>query len=162
MRRPPPRPAPCSPAALLGPDNCTEPKLFPRPCSQDVYIRVIGSIKDFGNRRHLAATQVRAITDHNEIFFHLLESQYVHLVMRRGKPVSPFSICSLATLCPRVCLLTDTFGRRFQRDNSSVALGGGIAGGNAGDYAAGGGGGGGGGQFNDLVPYVQRPDLLSG
>lgn len=54
-----------------------------------MYIRVIGTIKDFGNRRHLAASQVRPISDHNEIFFHLLEAQYVHLLLRRGKPVRP-------------------------------------------------------------------------
>lgn len=63
--------------------------------SQDVYVRVIGTIKDFGNRRHLAASQVRPITDHNEIFFHLLEAQYVHLLLRRGKPVRPSLLRSL-------------------------------------------------------------------
>ena len=55
---------------------------------QDMYVRVIGTIKTFSNKRHLAATHIRKIEDKNEVFYHLLECQYVSLVMRRGKIVS--------------------------------------------------------------------------
>lgn len=53
-----------------------------------MYVRVVGTVKTFSNKRHLAATHIRPIKDHNEVFYHLLECQYVSLVMKKGKLVS--------------------------------------------------------------------------
>lgn len=53
-----------------------------------MYVRIVGTVKTFSNKRHLAATHIRQITDHNEVFYHLLECQYISLVMKKGKLVS--------------------------------------------------------------------------
>lgn len=53
-----------------------------------MYIRVIGTLKTFANKRHIAASQILPITDLNEVFYHFLEAQYVSLLMRKGKIVS--------------------------------------------------------------------------
>ena len=42
----------------------------------------MGSIKVFGGKKHVAATHIRLITDHNEIFNHLLKAVYVTLSLR--------------------------------------------------------------------------------
>lgn len=63
---------------------------------QDTYIRVIGTIKSFANKRHLAITGFRPITDSNEIFYHLMEAQLVSLTMKRGKPEVRFETLSLS------------------------------------------------------------------
>ncbi|CDZ98517.1 Single-stranded DNA-binding replication protein A (RPA), medium (30 kD) subunit [Phaffia rhodozyma] len=55
---------------------------------QDIYVRAIGTIKVFANKRHFAAQSIRPVTDHNEVFYHLLECQLVSLQLRRGKPGS--------------------------------------------------------------------------
>ncbi|WVQ96494.1 hypothetical protein IAU59_003599 [Kwoniella sp. CBS 9459] len=49
---------------------------------QDHYVGIMGSIKMFGGKRHVSATHIRRITDHNEVYHHLLKSLYVSLSMR--------------------------------------------------------------------------------
>ncbi|KAK9894142.1 replication protein A, subunit RPA32 [Cystobasidium minutum MCA 4210] len=53
---------------------------------QGVYVRVMGDLKSFNNRRSVNATSIKAITDFNEIQYHLLETVYVHLYHTRGPP----------------------------------------------------------------------------
>ena len=60
-----------------------------------MYVRVVGTVKTFSNKRHLAATHIRAIEDKNEVHYHLLECQYVSLVMRKGKLVRFVTITHL-------------------------------------------------------------------
>jgi replication factor A2 len=55
-------------------------------CSQGVYVRVIGSLKSFNNKRSVNAQVLRKVEDFNEIQYHLLEAVYVHLYHTRGPP----------------------------------------------------------------------------
>ncbi|KAL7415051.1 hypothetical protein BDY24DRAFT_383552 [Mrakia frigida] len=97
--------------------------------TQDMYVRVVGTVKTFSNKRHLAATHIRPIKDHNEVFYHLLECQYVSLVMKKGK---------------------------LGEGGAQAQGGGGGAGANMNDYSGGGGGGGGGGIYADLTPIHRK------
>jgi replication factor A2 len=42
----------------------------------------MGSIKVFGGKKHVSATHIRAIKDHNEVYNHLLKALYVTLSLR--------------------------------------------------------------------------------
>jgi len=52
------------------------------------FARVTGTIKMFGRKKYINATQVRPIQDPHEIFFHLLDSMVVQLTFDRGAPGS--------------------------------------------------------------------------
>jgi len=54
--------------------------------TQGVYVRVIGNLKSFNNKRSVNATIMKKVTDFNEIQYHLLEATYVHLYHTRGPP----------------------------------------------------------------------------
>ena len=57
-------------------------------CTRELrYVKVNGTLKSFGKKRYINATQIRHITDPHEIYFHILESIYVTLLVERG-PVS--------------------------------------------------------------------------
>ena len=48
----------------------------------------MGSIKVFGGKRHVSANHVRAITNHDEVFNHLLKALWVSLSIRNpGGPI---------------------------------------------------------------------------
>lgn len=51
-----------------------------------MYVRVIGQLKSFNNKRSINAQVMKKITDFNEIQYHLLEAIYVHLYHTRGPP----------------------------------------------------------------------------
>ncbi|KAL9049784.1 MAG: hypothetical protein Q9162_007031 [Coniocarpon cinnabarinum] len=53
---------------------------------EGVYARVFGKIDQYGNKRHVGARAVRAVSDYNEVQVHLLEAAVVHLQMTRGPP----------------------------------------------------------------------------
>ncbi|KKY24559.1 putative replication factor-a protein [Phaeomoniella chlamydospora] len=53
---------------------------------EDVYCRVWGRLKAFGNKRHIGAHVIRPISDYNEVNYHLLEATAVHLFFTRGPP----------------------------------------------------------------------------
>ncbi len=59
-----------------------DPLTSPNSHRQDVYVSVMGQIKSFNGKRHISAQNIRPITDHNEVFYHLLESLYVTLTFR--------------------------------------------------------------------------------
>ncbi|PWW76491.1 replication protein A, subunit RPA32 [Tuber magnatum] len=50
------------------------------------YVRVLGTLKAFGGKRHLGAHHIRPITDFNEIHYHLLEATAIHLHLTKGPP----------------------------------------------------------------------------
>jgi replication factor A2 len=52
----------------------------------DTYVRVSGQLKSFHNKRHIGAHNIRRITDHNEVLYHLLEATAIHLYHTRGPP----------------------------------------------------------------------------
>lgn len=55
---------------------------------ENAYVRVLGRLKAFNNKKHVAAHVVRPVVDFNEINAHLLEATYVHLYFSRGPPES--------------------------------------------------------------------------
>ena len=56
----------------------------PRSHSQNVYVRVLGTLKSFQNRRSISAGHMRPVVDYNEVLFHRLEAVHAHLQLTRG------------------------------------------------------------------------------
>lgn len=56
------------------------------PFALDAYVRVMGRLNSFNNKRHVGAHVIRPVTDFNEVNYHLLEATYVHLLLTRGDP----------------------------------------------------------------------------
>lgn len=52
--------------------------------SEGVYIRVMGSMKSFGNKKYINATHLRRIQDPTEVQFHFLEAMTVTLIFQKG------------------------------------------------------------------------------
>jgi len=50
------------------------------------YVRVFGGLKSFGKKRYLNISHIRLITDPHEIYFHILETITVSLIVERGPP----------------------------------------------------------------------------
>ncbi|CCM04607.1 uncharacterized protein FIBRA_06789 [Fibroporia radiculosa] len=61
------------------------------------YVRVMGSVKTFGNKRYINAQHLRAASDPHELYFHLLEAMTVTTVMIKGPIPRP----SEAGMAPR-------------------------------------------------------------
>ncbi|KAF3935680.1 hypothetical protein ABW19_dt0207302 [Dactylella cylindrospora] len=53
---------------------------------EDAYVRVVGGLKQFNGKRHVAIHRIRAIEDFNEIQYHLLDATAIHLYYTRGPP----------------------------------------------------------------------------
>jgi len=51
---------------------------------EGVYVRVVGHLRAFQQRRNIMAFRIQPIDDWNEITFHLLEAIHVHLFNTRG------------------------------------------------------------------------------
>lgn len=58
--------------------------LLPTNSTQDMYVRVIGGIKSFQERRHIQHGHMRPVTDFNEVFFHQLQVIHTHLKLTKG------------------------------------------------------------------------------
>lgn len=58
----------------------------PSKLAVNQYVRVIGILKPIGGKRHVGAHQIHAITDFNEVQYHLLEAAAIHLHLTRGPP----------------------------------------------------------------------------
>ncbi|GAK64515.1 replication protein A, subunit RPA32 [Moesziomyces antarcticus] len=56
---------------------------------QNVYVRVLGTLKSFQGRRSLSAGHMRAVVDYNEVLFHRLEAIHSHLQITRGTHGAP-------------------------------------------------------------------------
>lgn len=54
-------------------------------CREGMYVRAIGTVKTFNDKRSITAFLVKPITDFNEITHHLLNVLQVHLYMTKGK-----------------------------------------------------------------------------
>lgn len=54
------------------------------PLSDGDWTKVWGKLKNFNNRRYVAAFSMKRVTDKNEINYHLLEATYVHLYFAKG------------------------------------------------------------------------------
>ncbi|KAI0082629.1 replication protein A, subunit RPA32 [Panus rudis PR-1116 ss-1] len=65
-------------------DSTMEEETGDNEISEDMYVRVMGNIKSFGNKRYVNATHQRAIKDAHEIEFHLLEAAAVKVTLERG------------------------------------------------------------------------------
>lgn len=53
------------------------------------YIRVMGGLKAFANKRYINAQHLRPVKDSHEIFFHVLEAMTVTMIMEKGPPLRP-------------------------------------------------------------------------
>ncbi|KAJ7774914.1 hypothetical protein B0H16DRAFT_79469 [Mycena metata] len=51
-----------------------------------VYVRVTGNIKTHNNQKHIHASNIRLVTDYNEVYFHLLETISVNVILHKGLP----------------------------------------------------------------------------
>ncbi|KAL0946592.1 hypothetical protein HGRIS_012793 [Hohenbuehelia grisea] len=56
---------------------------------ENMYVRVTGSIKSFGNKRYVNATHIRVCTDPHEAIFHTMEAMTASLIAERGAPPRP-------------------------------------------------------------------------
>lgn len=48
------------------------------------WVRVLGNLKTFHDKKHITAARIFPITDHNEIFYHQLEALQAHLYFTKG------------------------------------------------------------------------------
>jgi replication factor A2 len=48
------------------------------------YVRVLGTLKTFGGKRHVSTQRLRPVSDPHEVYFHLLEALDVHLQATSG------------------------------------------------------------------------------
>lgn len=48
------------------------------------HVRVWGRLKSFSNKRHVGAHVIRPVSDPNEVNYHMLEADYVHLYFTKG------------------------------------------------------------------------------
>lgn len=48
------------------------------------YARITGSLKNFGSKRYLHATNVRPCDDPHELYYHMMEVIFVSLALQRG------------------------------------------------------------------------------
>lgn len=65
-----------------------DPHSRPTLHSQNVYVRVLGTLKSFQNRRSISAGHMRPVIDYNEVMFHRLEAVHSHLQLTRGPKAS--------------------------------------------------------------------------
>lgn len=64
----------------------------------DTYVRVIGQLKAFNNKRHIYAHHIRTIQDLNEVQYHILETTAIHLYFTRGPPQNNSSSRAFASM----------------------------------------------------------------
>ncbi|PWZ02361.1 replication protein A, subunit RPA32 [Testicularia cyperi] len=51
---------------------------------QNVYVRVLGTLKSFQNRKSISSGHMRPVVDYNEVMFHRLEAVHSHLQHTKG------------------------------------------------------------------------------
>ncbi|KAF8559772.1 replication protein A, subunit RPA32 [Imleria badia] len=56
---------------------------------EGAYVRVLGSLKTFGNKKYINTNLIRRIASPAEIYFHLLEAMTVTMIWERGPPPRP-------------------------------------------------------------------------
>ncbi|KAJ7940560.1 replication protein A subunit RPA32 [Mycena leptocephala] len=54
-----------------------------------IYVRVTGTIKTHNNKRHIHASNIRVVKDQNEVYFHILETLSVNIILQKGLPPRP-------------------------------------------------------------------------
>lgn len=52
--------------------------------SENTLVRVTGTLKTFGSKRHINATHIRPVVDAHELLFHLAEAMAVVNIIERG------------------------------------------------------------------------------
>jgi len=58
----------------------------PNPIENDTYVRIIGILKSYNDRRHITCVHIRPITDFHEVLYHFAEATALHLHFTRGLP----------------------------------------------------------------------------
>jgi replication factor A2 len=54
--------------------------------TEGVFLRVMGSLRSFNNKRSFSARVIQKVDDYNEVMLHLLEAAALHLYYTRGAP----------------------------------------------------------------------------
>ncbi|KAH9951454.1 replication protein A subunit RPA32 [Amylocystis lapponica] len=65
---------------------------------KNTYIRAIGNLKAFGNKRYINATHLRPAQDFNEVNEHILQAFCMILVAQRGPPPRPSDAARAAAI----------------------------------------------------------------
>lgn len=48
------------------------------------WVRILGNLKTYNDKKHITAVRIYKVTDHNEIFYHQLEALQAHLYFTKG------------------------------------------------------------------------------
>lgn len=67
-----------------GGDGTSSSAAAANKCTEGTYVRAIGTVKVFNDKRHVSAFNIRPVEDFNEITHHALETAYVHLKATKG------------------------------------------------------------------------------
>ncbi|KAH0827176.1 N-acetyltransferase B complex non catalytic subunit-domain-containing protein [Lanmaoa asiatica] len=70
-------------------DSSMEDELEKNGIVEGAYVRVLGSLKTFGNKKYINTNFIRPIDSPAEIYFHLLEAMTVTMIWERGPPPRP-------------------------------------------------------------------------
>ncbi|KAN0064808.1 Replication factor A protein 2 [Thecaphora frezii] len=105
---------------------------------QNMYVRVLGTIKSFQNRRSVSAGHMRLIEDFNEVMFHKLDAVYAHLYLTRGAGGG---------------VISGAAGAGVKNEHKPSGMAGGY---DMGAYSGNAGGGFGADQYKDLAPLQQK------
>ncbi|KAN0077094.1 hypothetical protein V8E55_010949 [Tylopilus felleus] len=65
-------------------DSSMEDESEKKGIAEGAHVRVLGSLKMFGNKRYINANLIRPIASPSEIYFHLLEAMTVSMIWERG------------------------------------------------------------------------------
>lgn len=49
-----------------------------------MYVRIIGTIKEFQQKKAIQITRIQTVTDHNELNYHYLDAIHTYLLLQRG------------------------------------------------------------------------------
>ncbi|KAG8217715.1 hypothetical protein J3R82DRAFT_5872 [Butyriboletus roseoflavus] len=70
-------------------DSSMEDESEKNGIAEGAYVRVLGSLKTFGNKKYINTNLIRPIDSPAEIYFHLLEAMTVTMIWERGPPPRP-------------------------------------------------------------------------
>ncbi|KAF7294871.1 RPA-C domain-containing protein [Mycena indigotica] len=58
------------------------------------HFRITGNLRSHSGKKYVHVSNMRLVTDMNEIYYHIMETIYVHVALQKGLPSSPIPISS--------------------------------------------------------------------
>ncbi|KAF7323038.1 RPA-C domain-containing protein [Mycena chlorophos] len=58
------------------------------PVNQIAHFRITGNLRSHSGKRYIQISNMRLVKDMNEIYYHIMETIYVHVVIQKGLPSS--------------------------------------------------------------------------